>query len=81
MTKNTDVIRLGTPQCSKPEAFKDNILNGVTSNVVCCSLASVSRCETKTACRLRTTGFYLASRVPSTPISGIFLTSVSKLKA
>ena len=41
MTKNTDVIRLGTPQCSKPEAFKNKIPKGVTSNVVCCSLVSV----------------------------------------
>lgn len=41
MTKNTDVIRLGTPQCSKPEALKNISPKGMTSNVVCCSLASV----------------------------------------
>lgn len=70
MTKNTDVIRLGTPQCSKPEAFKDNNLNGVTSNVVCCSLASVSRCETKTACRLRTCGVLLGESPRVNPIFG-----------
>jgi hypothetical protein len=41
MTENTDVTRLGIAQCSKPEALKSKTLKGVTSNVVCCSLASV----------------------------------------